>query len=174
MTVYIYGLIDPTNHQVSYVGKTNDLYGRWRQHLADATNSPKAQWLQKLQAMELKPTLVVLECLKDEAEHVDAERFWIAHGLRLGWPLKNTAYPDAKIVDWESEVEETQRAGEFLQQFNADPRALDVLRRVKAGEGIRDAIIAVYGSSGGTEYQKATRTVTALIAQLLPEEVEHG
>lgn len=92
MPTYIYGLIDPSNHLISYIGKTSDLYERWEQHVGDASHSIKAEWIKKLAASNVKPLLVVLDMVEDGGDVLNAERWWIAHGLRHGWPLTNTTY----------------------------------------------------------------------------------
>ena len=90
--IYIYGLVDPLVHQIAYVGKTNDLYGRWESHVKTEAQHITGQWIQRLRAAGVEPTLVVLEVLPDDGDWMNAERWWISHGLRIGWPLTNTIY----------------------------------------------------------------------------------
>ena len=58
MTVYIYGLIDPRDHQVKYVGRTSQKIEQRLQHHRGAARRPVSQWLRELPA---QPTLVCLE-----------------------------------------------------------------------------------------------------------------
>ena len=90
--IYIYGLVDPLVHQIAYVGKTNDLYGRWESHVKTEAQHITGQWIQRLRAAGIEPTLVALETLPDDGDWMNAERWWISHGLRIGWPLTNTVY----------------------------------------------------------------------------------
>jgi len=77
MTVYIYALIDPTNQNLRYIGKTVNPHNRLKQHLSDKDDSPhKVNWINKLQRQGLKPVLSVLEVCTD-ADWPDRERFWI-------------------------------------------------------------------------------------------------
>jgi len=94
--IYIYGLIDPLVHQIAYVGKTNDLYERWESHVKTEAPHVAGQWIQGLRTVGVEPTLVVLEVLPDDGDWENAERWWIAHGLRIGWPLTNTIHTREK------------------------------------------------------------------------------
>jgi len=85
--VYIYVLIDPETDEKRYVGKTVALRKRYGRHFAGG-NSEKLTWLQSLKARGLLPIMQVLETTTNVA-WPDRERWWIAEGKRLGWPLLN-------------------------------------------------------------------------------------
>lgn len=77
MKHYIYALIDPTNQNLRYIGKTVNPHNRLKQHLSDKDDSPhKVNWINKLQRQGLQPVLKVLEVCTD-ADWPERERFWI-------------------------------------------------------------------------------------------------
>ncbi len=86
--MYIYGLLDPTVSQIRYIGYTDDVNERYPAHLADASNCRKARWIRSLDAVGLKPLLVILETVRRGSED-ECETKWIAFGLSLGWQLTN-------------------------------------------------------------------------------------
>ena len=88
MDTYIYGLKDPRDGELYYIGKSNHPAFRLRQHLEDNTNAGKIGWLRDLQSSNLKPELVILETVKCKQWQA-AERRWIALGRDSGWPLVN-------------------------------------------------------------------------------------
>lgn len=90
MIVCIYGLLDPRDGQIKYVGKTKDLAQRMKDHLKDAkrSNTPKNAWLLKLGRLDLCPEMIVLEEVS-KAMWPEAERRWIADMRKRGIPLKN-------------------------------------------------------------------------------------
>jgi len=86
--VYIYGLQDPRDGVIHYIGQTSDLQGRFKAHLQREQNAQKGAWLADLQANGLVPEMVVLEQSTPE-NWPAAERTWIERGRELGWPLTN-------------------------------------------------------------------------------------
>jgi len=88
----VYGLIDPKNEAVRYIGKSMQGLRRPRAHsmpkfLNDET--PKTRWIRKLQLDGRTYGIVVLETVSDSADLFDVEAFWIAQGRSLGWRLLN-------------------------------------------------------------------------------------
>ena len=104
--VYIYGLIDPLVHQIAYVGKTNDLNGRLQSHISTTAQHTTGQWIKRLRSVNARPSIVVLELMEDDGDWDNSERWWISHGLRMGWPLTNTVHVTANPVDKESRLRE--------------------------------------------------------------------
>ena len=79
--VYIYGLIDPRNNELRYIGKTVNLKDRLYKHLNAAktltTDNHKNAWIRGLLNRDLKPIMKILaECTGDNWQ--DVERNWIA------------------------------------------------------------------------------------------------
>lgn len=89
-TVYIYGLRDPRDGQIKYVGKAQDLVERMKGHFKGAKrqNTPKNAWLLKLKRLDLCPEMVLLEEVP-EMIWPEAERRWITDMRGKGIPLKN-------------------------------------------------------------------------------------
>ena len=86
MAVYIYGLRDPRNNRIRYVGKTTNLRRRLREHVRGPENRGVGRWIAALTKRGLKPEIAVIQKVaKDKWQ--EAERFWIAafkeHGQRL-------------------------------------------------------------------------------------------
>jgi hypothetical protein len=91
---FIYGLVDPRDRRVRYVGQTNDVEERLRCHTKYASaisregQKAKGRWTQALLAEGLRPQIVVLEVVPFAVADT-AERRWIAFGAKLGWYLFN-------------------------------------------------------------------------------------
>lgn len=89
--VFIYGLWDPRNYSLRYVGKTDDLELRLRQHINFAANgqkSHKSNWIRQLLAEGLTPSIEALEEVsRDDWQRI--EKIWIAECLENGLKLTN-------------------------------------------------------------------------------------
>jgi hypothetical protein len=86
---YIYGLKDPHDGLIHYVGKSNQPEMRLQDHLANkVTNKDRVCWIQGLMADGQEPVLVILDKVLHEDWRV-AEIYWIARGWEEGWPLTN-------------------------------------------------------------------------------------
>lgn len=85
---YIYALLDPRTERVRYVGKSENLTRRLREHLADTSPCHRVHWLRQLSELNLLPTLVVLEQCS-ELNWQLRERDWIAFYRSIGEPLTN-------------------------------------------------------------------------------------
>ena len=96
----IYGLKDPRDGQIYYVGKSNEPRVRFRVHLSDmATNRVKAAWISDLQRQRIKPELIILETVPIE-ESRKAEKKWIKNGVESHWPLTNALPGGLKWGQW--------------------------------------------------------------------------
>lgn len=87
----IYGLADPRDGQLRYVGKTvRDLEWRLRGHLNGARKkrNRKDHWINRLILKDLRPDIFVIEVVRD-GDWVEAERFWIAYFRAIGANLLN-------------------------------------------------------------------------------------
>lgn len=85
---YIYGLSDPRDLRIRYVGHTVDLATRLSGHIADNAATPKTQWIAELASLGLQPVMVVLdEVLYNDRFH--EEYRWIYLGRARGWDLTN-------------------------------------------------------------------------------------
>lgn len=89
----IYGLTDPRDGSVRYVGRSTSPAGRFYGHAADrrSVQRPKGAWLAELHRLGLRPRLVFLDVAPPNiiGVHDELERRWIKRGLAQGWPLTN-------------------------------------------------------------------------------------
>ena len=123
MTSYIYGLVNPLTHQVSYIGRTIDLYGRFDEHLKDLTENLKAKWIKTLRVSGVAPVLIVLEEVDDEIAAI-RETWWINFGVRAGWPLTNSVVPhDPSDLLAEVVEELLERVANLEQEYRVRPPA---------------------------------------------------
>lgn len=94
MDCIIYGLVDPRDGSVRYIGQSIHGQKRAARHWRDAVNGVernkhKASWILGLAADGLKYEVVVLQHVSVRTELDSAERYWIMHGRSCGWRLTN-------------------------------------------------------------------------------------
>jgi len=87
--VYIYGLVDPRDRKIHYIGHTISTSSRLVEHIRDRSDTPKTQWIATLADGCLHPELVVLDHV-DYANRFIEEYRWIYLGRQRAWPLTNT------------------------------------------------------------------------------------
>lgn len=89
----IYGLIDPRNNQLRYIGKTTcGLQRRLRLHLTRRNLTPKrhsSRWLAGLVAAGMEPEIFSIEEIAAVGDWVEAEQFWISYFRFIGADLTN-------------------------------------------------------------------------------------
>jgi group I intron endonuclease len=87
---YIYGLLDPNTKELRYIGKTNNLKVRYRDHINKLSETNyKANWIKSLKNNNLKPELIVLEKYENESDCFKAEIFLIEYFRSIGVNLTN-------------------------------------------------------------------------------------
>ena len=93
MKTTIYGIQDPTNDQLRYVGKTSVGLGRrLDKHIAPCKlkkGSHCQNWLKGLVAQGIRPEIFEIETVDGNGN--DAERFWISYFRYIGADLTNIA-----------------------------------------------------------------------------------
>jgi hypothetical protein len=94
MTYYIYALIDPTDGRVRYIGKTNNLKNRLKEHIGSSKKkgfwTPKNQWIKSLLDNNLTPIISpIFETTKEEVNKYEIE--YIKRYRELESDLTNTA-----------------------------------------------------------------------------------
>jgi hypothetical protein len=87
--VYIYALGDPDTCAIRYIGKSIRPEQRLQNHMNDVSNCHRSHWLQELKAQGKLPLMVIIECIYGDMPWQPEEKFWIAHGRSMGWPLTN-------------------------------------------------------------------------------------
>jgi len=86
--VFIYGLVDPIDGEIYYVGQSMNPHYRLSQHLAQKASCPKSEWINDLKLAGLTPCVKILQVSNTE-NWVQDEKEWIAYGHEHGWPLTN-------------------------------------------------------------------------------------
>ncbi len=86
---YVYGLFDPYTDELRYVGKTNNIENRYKQHLRENATTHKANWIKTLVSARTKPQIIVFEQFTTEKEAIAAEIDLIAYYKFVGCRLTN-------------------------------------------------------------------------------------
>jgi hypothetical protein len=105
MTNYIYGLRDPRDGKIKYVGHTRNPRARYAGHVglpAGRGLNAKEQWVKDLRDRGMRPELVILECPDIGAATNKAERKWICAAQADG-PLFNVKAVLDYVADGPSE-----------------------------------------------------------------------
>lgn len=89
---YIYGLQDPIDKRIKYVGKSNTPERRLLQHIGTNEDTTKGRWIQSLRSMGKQPSIVILATCEDDQVFYH-ENWWILMGRRQGWELTNSTTP---------------------------------------------------------------------------------
>lgn len=89
----IYGLIDPRDRLVHYVGLSTVGLRRPRAHgrKSDKINDLKLAWIAEMKAVSLTFEIAILAPSTKETIKAD-ERWWISYGFLSGWPLTNLTH----------------------------------------------------------------------------------
>jgi hypothetical protein len=74
---FIYGLLDPMDNRIRYVGKAINPHKRFLVHLKDNGTTRKCRWIKKITALGYPPELTILEKLPSLDGWGEAERKWI-------------------------------------------------------------------------------------------------
>lgn len=86
----IYGLVDPRDRQVFYIGLTNNLYLRFKQHmLMTGENTRKQDRIQAILDTHMLPWMLTLEVVDDDVSPREREIGWIQSYLNSGVELLN-------------------------------------------------------------------------------------
>ena len=78
--IFIYGLVDPRNNKVKYIGWTINTKNRYKKHLSPyrlKKNSHKNNWIKQLLSLGLSPVMKIIEMVSDD-EKFDREKYWIS------------------------------------------------------------------------------------------------
>jgi hypothetical protein len=85
----VYGLFDPTNGQLRYIGKTCDLVKTKSRHSRDGSHTHKAFWIRKLKANGWKPEIFVMDTFQSESQAFEGEIQAISYYRAIGCNLTN-------------------------------------------------------------------------------------
>jgi group I intron endonuclease len=89
----IYGLVDPRDRSLRYIGKSSQGLQRAREHCypsyLNVDHSYCGNWIRKLQSLELSYTYITIEEFEDADILSQAEIFWISYFRAMGCRLTN-------------------------------------------------------------------------------------
>jgi hypothetical protein len=87
---YIYGLKDPRNQEIKYIGSSYSPSKRLQEHIYDTKRekTKKSNWIKKLLLLDLKPEIEILKNSNDE-EYLYWESFFIKYFKSEGFVLLN-------------------------------------------------------------------------------------
>ena len=91
MSVHIYGLIDPRDKALRYIGKTINVSRRYIKHLLPSSlqeMTHKNRWLITLLAAGVKPEIIILDIVSDDFAN-ETEEFFISYMKYIGCDLTN-------------------------------------------------------------------------------------
>ncbi|TAK97633.1 MAG: hypothetical protein EPO08_21015 [Rhodospirillaceae bacterium] len=123
----IYGLIDPRNGELRYVGKSTSGLKRPRQHIFPsmikaAGDTYKTRWLRQLLAKNLKPDIEVLENCDSPEDLNEAERHHIAYWKFLGCRLTNLTSGGDGLCGYRHTDESRFKISKALQRHSTSPQ----------------------------------------------------
>lgn len=156
----IYGLYCPVANAIRYVGKAVDPEFRMKQHLYTSKKSGrtyKHHWISSILSKGLHPELVILEKV-DESDWPEAEKFWIAKGMGLGWPLTNICAGGngASSLDERS----TQLRKECLSKPETRKKMSDSAKARWADPAGREAAVSAIRANSKSYSESAKRRAT--------------
>jgi hypothetical protein len=121
--VYIYGLYDPGNRELRYVGKTNNLTKRLWHHIRDAKKGQrthKAAWTRKLLRNNLEPIISVIQETTEKNWQAD-ERACIARALHEGANLTNLTKGGDGLLGYSPSEETRRKSSEYNKSIGLLP-----------------------------------------------------
>jgi hypothetical protein len=87
----IYGLVDPRDSKVFYIGLTNNLYLRFKQHmLMSGDNERKQARIQGILDAHMLPWMLTLEVVDDDVDPREREIAYIQAYVDAGYELLNS------------------------------------------------------------------------------------
>ncbi len=95
---YVYGLLDPRDRLVHYIGRAGDVQRRIQRHRQDQDSSQKSAWVCELHELGLTFEWLILSRAIPGYYMVELEARWICEGIKRGWPLTNKEAQDPHIL----------------------------------------------------------------------------
>lgn len=127
----VYGLEDPRDHLIHYVGITNNVYKRFNQHIrGDCGNLAKNGWIFECRQQNIMIRMVELQRVGTLKIAKERERYWIQHYLDLGHPLNNAQIArsirreHARLERLEEAEQMAKRRLEVMQKRQAEIREI--------------------------------------------------
>lgn len=87
---YIYTLSDPITYEIRYIGVTNNMQIRYRQHICTTSSSKRycKSWIISLKNKNLLPIMEELDSCEDYLSE-QIEKYWISQFISWGFNLTN-------------------------------------------------------------------------------------
>jgi hypothetical protein len=148
--VYIYGLVDPRNDNVFYIGFANDLNKRFHEHLNTngkkrEKNTYKDNVINKIIALGLKPRIKILDECEYEynnklkiCEHERLERYYIQKYKNKGVKLTNLTIGGDGGCTYLKPVYQYSEVGNFLKKYNS---VNEIANKYKIGSDLISKVI---------------------------------
>lgn len=155
---FIYGLVDPRNNELRYVGKSLTGWCRPRSHTQPSlmkVRTHKNNWLRQLVDQGQRPIIVVLETHDSSDSLNEAEQFYIAYFKTLGASLTNATLGGDGASGFKHSAELKARWS-VARKGKKQPREL-VEKRAAAIRGKprpRHVVEAIRISKRGNAYRK--------------------
>jgi len=88
---FAYGLIDPRDRLIHYIGRTHTIKARMREHRGKGSrdNAARSIWIRSLHDEGLTFEHCILSQADPGYSVVEMEARWISVGIQRGWPLTN-------------------------------------------------------------------------------------
>lgn len=81
-----------------YIGKSQNPWRRYKEHLRDNQVNRKTDWIKTLQKQAMHPRLEVIDrALEDKG--AEKEKEWIKHYILEGWKVVNSASCGVGVSD---------------------------------------------------------------------------
>jgi hypothetical protein len=129
--VLIYGLVDPTNNEVRYVGWTSvGLNNRLKRHMRShelKKHTHKNHWINKLLKQGLRPEIIELEKVL-YSDFSNAEKKWIAFYGRD--KLTNDTDGGEGMMGWTPSEETKKKISKAVSKYYESPEAREINRKL--------------------------------------------
>jgi hypothetical protein len=177
VTTYIYGLIDPTNNKISYIGQSIDPFRRWGEHCDIHAHTSKGEWIHRLAASGIKPIVVILDEVHG-GNVFDVELWWIEFGRRMGWPLTNSTSDLSSKYDL-STIHSNGKPKQYHKWVyeEAASKGMDVEEYrywIRSGQALKESLCQEAGITL-EEYERMNEEdMDTLLAQVFGDDDEEG
>lgn len=86
---YIYGLCDPRDGELRYIGKSDQPQIRLRNQMNERAQTHRCHWLQELRRLRLRPAQIILDAVPSGSDWRAVEKAYIAAARNAGYHLTN-------------------------------------------------------------------------------------
>lgn len=123
----IYALVDPRTDEEFYIGRTANLYRRFKEHLSCiGNNDEKNAKIQELELLYLVPIMRTLEIVEIDAMVDMRESYWIRHYLSIGKKLANLQINKPLSFDTFIDIMKGVGSPTQKQEMGAEPAIVEI------------------------------------------------